>query len=192
MTDFNILVNKNHPLPKNYKLQNLVPVPDTYDFNHGVKIPTKIHSVVYDKFIELCELSGMNLVINSGYRSPIGQAIIGMELIAANGLEMRKKIAKPGTSEHHTGLAIDIYKIVDGKIEELTDEDAWELFRISVENNLGFIYRYPKEKEKITGIPNEPWHMRYIDPSVAKILYDHNIVLEEYHKNPENYGPISK
>ena len=190
--DYNILVNKKHPLPANYKLENLVPIPNTYDFNHGIKIPTKVNAVVYDNFQKLCEISGMNLVITSAHRSPVRQAVIGLELIAKNGLGIRKQIAIPGTSEHHTGLAIDTYKIVDGEAKELTDEDAWELYRISVENNLGFIYRYPKEKESITKIPNEPWHMRYIDPSVAKVLYENNIVLEEYHENKEKYEPKAR
>ena len=91
-------------------------------------------------------------------------------------------VAMPGTSEHHTGLAIDIIINIDGnwivENDELIKEE--EIFK-KIHSSLkyfGFILRYPKGKEDITGYPYEPWHIRYVGIDVAKNMGD--ITLEEY------------
>jgi len=92
--------------------------------------------------------------------------------------------ARPGHSEHQTGLAIDI----------MGSNEDYNKFEESVEfewmkNNAhlyGFILRYPKGKENITGFKYEPWHYRYIGKKVATIIYNENITLEEYLKKLKN------
>ncbi len=91
-----------------------------------------------------------------------------------------KWVAVPGTSEHQTGLAVDIvaksYQQLDEKQGE-TKEQQWLM-----ENSwkYGFILRYPADKSGITGINYEPWHYRYVGKAAAKEIYEQGICLEEY------------
>ncbi len=100
--------------------------------------------------------------------------------------EAKKKaaqwIAIPGTSEHQTGLALDIvsssYQLLN-KEQENTPEQKW-----LIENSYkyGFILRYPSDKTNITGIEYEPWHYRYVGKETAKEITERGICLEEYLK----------
>ena len=97
----------------------------------------------------------------------------------------KKYVAVPGTSEHHTGLVIDVKIVKEGKIiadnDEMTKET--EIFS-KVHAKLakyGFILRYPVGKEDITGYGSEVWHFRYIDsPEIAKEIMDNGLTFEEY------------
>lgn len=95
-------------------------------------------------------------------------------------VEAGKWVAVPGTSEHQTGLAIDImssYYLVLDKGQEDTAEQQWLM-----ENSYkyGFILRYPSDKSEITGIYYEPWHYRYVGKDAAKEIYEKGICFEEY------------
>ena len=102
-----------------------------------------------------------------------------------------KTVAPVGCSEHHTGLAIDIGLKIDNKKiydnEELMAHESILLEIHSYLQNYGFILRYPKGKEYITGYPYEPWHIRYVGKFVAKIIENNNYTLEEY---LENYSKV--
>lgn len=95
-------------------------------------------------------------------------------------IEASKWVAVPGTSEHQTGLAVDIvssnYQILDKQQEE-TAEQKW-LMQNSYK--YGFILRYLSEKSEITGIGYEPWHYRYVGKKAAKEIYKSGVCLEEY------------
>lgn len=89
-------------------------------------------------------------------------------------------IAKPGTSEHQLGLAVDI---VDTRLWELEEEqETLPAQKWLMENSwkYGFILRYPKDKIEVTGIIYEPWHYRYVGTELAEELYKLGITLEEY------------
>ena len=92
-------------------------------------------------------------------------------------------MARPGTSEHQLGLALDIvdldYQQLDTRQEE-TPEQKWLM-----ENSwkYGFILRYPTDKSNITGIIYEPWHYRYVGKEAAKVIHEKGICLEEYLEN---------
>lgn len=94
--------------------------------------------------------------------------------------EAGRWVAVPGTSEHQTGLAVDIvasdYQLLDER-QENTAEQIWLM-----ENayKYGFILRYPREKSEITGIGYEPWHYRYVGQDAAKEIYENGLCLEEY------------
>lgn len=94
--------------------------------------------------------------------------------------EAARTVARPGTSEHNLGLAVDIvardYQILDEK-QEQTDEQQWLM-----ENcwKYGFILRYPTDKTEITGIIYEPWHYRYVGREAAREIMEQGICLEEY------------
>ena len=86
--------------------------------------------------------------------------------------------ARPGCSEHQTGLALDINTASLSDHFEETEEYAW-----LVENSwrYGFILRFPEGKEEITGYQFEPWHYRYVGPAAARVCYENGWTLEEYH-----------
>lgn len=93
--------------------------------------------------------------------------------------EVLKGAAKPGYSEHHTGLSVDMSVMSNGKQIgfEGTSAQLW------VGNNCydyGFIWRYPPNKTQITGVMNEPWHFRYVGVPHSIVMRDKNLVLEEY------------
>ena len=92
-------------------------------------------------------------------------------------------VAKPGTSEHQTGLALDVSSPeVDYELEEIfaeTPEGKWLAVYAPM---FGFILRYPKGKENITGYAYEPWHIRYVGKSLSLYLSLTGMTLEEYHQ----------
>ena len=125
--------------------------------------------------------------IASGYRSVEEQEDLIEEFTNIYGSDyVEKYVAKPKTSEHHTGLAFDVDLVINDKViydnDELFEQrDTWEKI-ISILPNYGLILRYPKGKEKITGYNYEPWHYRYVGKTTAKIIMDNNLTLEEYDK----------
>ena len=93
-----------------------------------------------------------------------------------------KSVAEPGASEHHLGLAFDVNRkgassFAGTKNSEWLNEHCWEY---------GFIIRYQKEKEEITGFVAEPWHIRYVGVEHAMYMKEHNLCLEEYLKGIED------
>lgn len=125
--------------------------------------------------------------IASGYRSVEEQINLIEEFTNTYGSDyVEKYVAKPKTSEHHTGLAFDVDLIINNKVVYdnnilFEQVETWEKI-ISILPNYGLILRYPKGKEKITGYNYEPWHYRYVGKSTAKIIMENNLTLEEYDK----------
>ena len=87
-------------------------------------------------------------------------------------------LAVPGFSEHHTGLALDISNLEDGLTKN--NNKTYEYLRNNA-HKFGFILRYPKGKEWITGYAYEPWHYRFVGIDAAKIIYEEGLTFEEYH-----------
>ena len=128
---------------------------------------------------------GLNLWIQSGYRSYSRQESIYNSYVLNDGqLNADTYSARPGHSEHQTGLAFDLNSIDDSFT--YTNEGIW------VNNNCyryGFIIRYPKGKENITGYMHESWHLRYVGTELASKLYNNGdwITLEEYYGITSSY-----
>lgn len=124
------------------------------------------------------EKLGLNLYNSSGFRSYDYQNKIYNEYVEEDGREVADTYsARPGHSEHQSGLAFDLNTITDGFAD--TEEGKW------VGDNCwryGFILRYPKGKSEITGYKYEPWHMRYVGKELAKKMYNGGdwLTLEEY------------
>ncbi|EKN36818.1 D-alanyl-D-alanine carboxypeptidase, partial [Clostridium botulinum CFSAN001627] len=127
--------------------------------------------------INTAKEEGIILLGNSGYRSYRSQKNIYKNRARSQGKELADAyVAKPGFSEHQTGLCIDITN-KDRYFVQGTKEADWlakNCYRF------GFIIRYPKEKKSITNIEYEPWHIRYVGKEAAKYIYDNKITLEEY------------
>ena len=94
--------------------------------------------------------------------------------------ETKKSVAIPGTSEHATGLAVDIISTKYGELDEKqgdTEEQKWLMEHCS---EYGFVLRFPQDKSNITGIIYEPWHYRYVGVDAAKEMTEKGLTLEEY------------
>ena len=89
-------------------------------------------------------------------------------------------MAKPGTSEHQVGLALDIVSSEYQELDEAQMETEDQKWLMENSWKYGFILRYPMDKSEITGIIFEPWHYRYVGKKAAKEITEQNLTLEEY------------
>lgn len=185
---YDTLVNKEHPLDKDYVPSNMV----LYEEETSTKIDPNekicVDKLVFEKFNELREDASKNnyfFLIDSGYRSYHYQKVIldyyAKELGSLE--EALRTVAVPGTSEHQTGLAIDVCLKINGVLIDKFD-DSFDEIKWLHENcyKYGFILRYPKGKEDITGYDYECWHIRYVGVDVSTYMHDNDIkTLEEYY-----------
>lgn len=173
-----IVVNKTYSLPSNFAPNNLVTI------NGYIKVV----DYVKNSFNELksdASSIGLNIYASSGYRSYSDQKYIYNNYVKMDGQEKADTYsARAGYSEHQTGLAIDV-NTIDMTFDN-TEESIW-----LKENcyRYGFIIRYPKNKDSITGYMYEPWHIRYVGKELAKKLYNDGqwITLEEYYGIESKY-----
>lgn len=177
-----VLVNKNNRINEQYiKNLNLIEVNDAF----GTKV--KIEKTAYEAYLKLKDyLKSKDIIIgiDSSYRSIEEQSEIYNSFLIKYGVEYTNTyVALPKTSEHHTGLAIDITLKIDNKyLDDNNDLFVNEEIYLQIHKVLykfGFILRYPKGKETITGYGYEPWHIRYVG-ECANEIYKNNMCLEEY------------
>ena len=172
-----ILVNVENPLPEEYSV-------DLSEITEGVVVADRIEKQLV-KMIQDAEDDGVYLKVVSGYRTMEEQHqlyVDEIQLFLDEGYTKREAenmakqwVAVPGTSEHQTGLAVDINAIEDkSKREEVY---IWLAYHAQ---EYGFIRRYPPDKVDITGIANEPWHYRYVGKKAAIEMKNENKCLEEY------------
>ena len=176
------LVNPWNPLPADFSVE-LVPL------KNGLKVDARIYNDLNAMLID-CWAAGLKPVVCSAYRPYSTQMRLYNNKIArlrAAGwsaeeapVEAARWVAVPGTSEHQTGLALDLvsmsYQLLDEKQAE-TPEQQWFMAHSW---EYGFILRYPEEKQAITGIGYEPWHYRYVGREVAAAMHQSGQCLEEY------------
>ena len=180
------LVNKQNKLPDDWE-KNVELVDVTNGLGQTYKVEKKA-AEAYDKLREELSNEGIIIELDSTTRSVAEQQKLWDEWTVEYGEDYVKKyVAVPGYSEHHTGLAIDICIEKDGK--RINDNDEMikekEIFSKIHEKlaKYGFILRYLEGKDDITGYSYEPWHFRYIDDvDVAKEIMEKGLTLEEYLK----------
>lgn len=179
-----VLVNKNNLLEKSYKPANLVKVTKlvTEDKEVFLEILTRENAM---KFLSDAKNAlKVKVIIESGYRSFFYQENLIKEEMKKRKLEeILKTMAFPGASEHQTGLAFDLGFVIDGVNIFNFDVNKYSSLYDWLHKNAfkyGFILRYPKGKESITGINYEPWHFRYVGFYHAKKMFDRSLTLEEY------------
>lgn len=175
-----ILINKQNGIPKDYVPNNLVLVKIPTINNQKIYLEKKTYKQIKLLLKDMNKIFPRKALINSGYRPSFYQENLLNDLIKLKGEEALMRFAPPGHSEHQTGLAVDLAFLdnANSKIDDYQNEYEW------ISDNAhkyGFIIRYPRGKEKITGYNYEPWHLRYIGDD-AKILYKYNLTLEEYHE----------
>ena len=126
---------------------------------------------------------GMVLYLKSGYRSYGTQATIYANYLDRNNGVDDGYVAKPGSSEHQSGYCADILNKKWAALDYMNQDFETEAEAIWMKENcasFGFILRYPKDKEDITGISYEPWHFRYVGKEVAGYIMSRGISLEEF------------
>lgn len=171
-----MLVNSRYRIPDDYSVELI-------RLSNGEQVDSCIYPDLQEMFDD-ARGAGYSLFVRAGYRSEEDQEDLMEDKIEAyrqEGYSQReaeheaeKWVAKPGTSEHELGLAVDINAEgqTDGnRLYQWLAEHSWKY---------GFILRYPAEKEEITGIDYEPWHFRYVGKQAAKEMYEQDLCLEEY------------
>ena len=185
MNKYHILVNKDNPISMDYyNKEKLIKVKNVD--NEVVLIDKKTYHY-YLKLKRELKKSNIIIAISSAFRTIEHQEELYNEFLLKYGSDLTQKIvALPKTSEHHTGLAIDIVlKSMNYDIDYNTIfENEGEYLQIyKILPKYGFILRYPKNKEQITKYNYEPWHIRFVGKKLARKLFDNNITLEEYYQN---------
>lgn len=179
-----VLVNKQIKLPDNYKPSDLVypDVPFIFEEKIEKRMMRQEAAEALETMFAAAKEDGVHLAGVSAYRSHATQKALFNRYVQKDGLEKaRTYSALPGTSEHETGLAIDISGS-DGKCAAQdcfggTKEAEWLGANA---HQYGFIVRYPQGKETITGYKYEPWHMRYVGKDLAEEIKEKDLTLEEY------------
>lgn len=173
-----ILVNKYYSLPQSYAPEDIVKVSNQHCFGE-----VSIKSEVYDTFKEMfnaAKKENITLIINSGYRSFEQQTKLYNQYKETKGQEYADSYAaRPDYSEHQTGLSLDIMTYgANSNTFESTEAFKW------LDKNAhkyGFILRYPKDKEDITGYSYESWHFRYLGKNLATKVKKSNLTYDEYY-----------
>ena len=170
-----ILVNKNNKLRKSYK-PNLVLMDSNYS-KEGFKMDIRAYKY-FKKMVNVALKDGYKIYNVSSYRSYERQKEI-YKNYKRNDKLANLYSAKQGYSEHQTGLASDIICSSFKDNFHLTKEYNW---LINNSYKYGFILRYPKGMEHITGYMFEPWHFRFVGLKAAYYIYKNNITFEEYYE----------
>lgn len=184
-----VLVNKENMLSIDYIPKNMYIVDNNENNFHNylidnikpmlrMEVKPYIEKLIYD-----ANNNGINIIVDSAFRSGNYQQMILDKLISEKGNEAYKLIALPGASEHQTGLAVD-FAIYENDIynDDIKEDDKEAIWLKDNAWKYGFILRYPRGKEDITGFNFEPWHYRFVGLELALELYQTNQTLEEYKK----------
>ncbi len=178
-----MLVNKFYKLDSTYKRDDLEKVSLQYAYADNSAAPIVIENFQNMRTDVETEL-GVHLMVNSSYRSYESQEAIYNDFKNISLKYADSYAARPGHSEHQTGLSIDLtslehpYITSDKNSFDQSEEYEW------LKNNChkyGFILRYPKGKEHITGYNTESWHFRYVGVNAATKMYEEDLTLDEYY-----------
>ena len=174
-----IIVNKFYYLDENYKRDDIQNVSLAYSYADN-----KASSIVIENFEEMRQdvedKLGIHLMINSSFRSYSEQEEIYNEFKKVSLKYADSYAARPGFSEHQTGLAIDLTSLEHPLIDDFKKSEEYQWLKENC-HKYGFILRYPEGKEYITGYNTESWHFRYVGKEVATQIYNEGITFDEYY-----------
>lgn len=175
-TNYTQLINRAHPLSESFIPETLVDIGLPFDAlpNDSKRLLEEKTAHAAMELLLRSRQDGLNLCGVSGYRSYQRQK----ELYTGS-----PYVAAPGTSEHQSGLALDLS--CPAVHMELTEAFASAKEGIWLARHAplyGFVLRYPQHKEAITGVPYEPWHIRFVTKPLASYLSLTGMTLEEYHE----------
>lgn len=178
-----ILVNKEHPVEQGYRPDDLTDIkyfaPDRSETTRYMRAEA---AAAFHQLVDKAAEEGIELKMTTAYRSYNFQKVLYDSYVEREGEAAANTYsAKPGRSEHQTGLAADVsspsvgYQLSNDYGE--TKEGKWLAEHA---HQYGFIIRFPKGKEDITGYQYEPWHIRYVGLAAAKEIYEKGLTLEEF------------
>lgn len=173
-----MLVNKYYYLDKDYEPINIVTTSGTYSYANN-----SLNEETYEAYKDLynaAKTEGYTILIVSSYRNYEYQDELWNERKELYGTRKADEYAaRAGHSEHQTGYAVDVADFYDTN-DKFGDTESY-LWMKDNAHKYGFILRYPKDKEDITGYSYEPWHYRYVGIEIANKIYQENITFDEYY-----------
>jgi len=177
-----VLVNREYRLPADFTPPNLVEPNVSMAPNTNHRLLRSEAASALEALFDAATEDGIILYARSGYRSYSTQETLFNNYVAEHGYEEATRFsAKPGHSEHQTGLAMDVTsEQVDYRLTQdfgNTPEGQWTTDNA---HRYGFIIRYPQNKESVTGYMYEPWHLRYLGVDLATAVYESGLTYEEY------------
>lgn len=186
------LVNPWTPMEEGY-------VPPLDSLSDGTRIDARMREDLR-AMLEVCREAGCAPYICSAYRSMEEQTELfenkvarvmaeGHDRVEAEAIAARE-VARPGTSEHQLGLALDIIDGGYGALDEAQAETAAQRWLMENSWRYGFILRYPEGKSELTGIIYEPWHYRYVGREAAEAIYESGLCLEEWLEQRETLQAV--
>lgn len=175
---YEILVNKFNSLPEGYDAGNIKTFSSTYAYG-----TVKAEETCYEAFINMANAAkqdDVTLILTSGYRTRESQTSIYNNMKNSKGEAYADEYAaRPGSSEHETGLALDILTY-NAYTETFKTTKAYEWLHEHADG-YGFIERYQEGKEYLTGYAAESWHYRYVGVELAKKVKEEGITYDEYY-----------
>ena len=180
-SEYIVLANKENLLDENYVPEDLVKLTCRKISSDPIQMREVAAQALSDMF-DAAKADGVTLYAHSGYRSYRTQNTMYSNRLKKNNGKDDGVVAYPGSSDHQTGLGIDVINkagigkkftsaFADTKEGKWIAENCW---------NYGFIIRYQKDKEDITEIIYEPWHLRYVCVQIAQYMHENNLCLEEF------------
>lgn len=180
--DILMLVNYKNTVSKDY-------IPKLKTLSNGMQIDSRVYDDLNDMLND-AKAAGYNPVISSAYRSySYQQKLYDRKIEQYIGYGYSRKeaekragewVAKPGTSEHQTGLAVDLTSKENQNLDDSQLNSKCQQWYMANCWKYGFILRYPSDKKDITKINSEPWHYRYVGKKAAKEIFEKGVCLEEY------------
>lgn len=178
-----LLVNFETPLPEDFD------TPELIQLRNGHSIDSRAYPAL-QRMMDDCRAAGLQPLICSSYRSEETQQRLFEKEVQnwqSQGCSQEEAeeqatrwVARPGTSEHQTGLAVDIVDISYQILDQGQEDTAVQRWLIAHCAEYGFILRYPTDKSAFTGVGYEPWHYRYVGIEAAREIMDGGLCLEEY------------
>lgn len=186
------VINKNSCLSSDFEPQSI----DKAGVEESERTSSDVHYVdtriipnVEALFADL-QSQGVEVIMDSAYRSYSIQESLYGNYVSSDGVEVADTYsARPGCSEHQTGIAFDITttELEFGELEELNGTEEADII-YNTAPKYGFIVRYPEDKTHITQYSYESWHLRYVGAEAANIIYTEDITLDQYSYNSEYYN----
>ena len=174
-----MIVNKFNYLKEDYEPNEITNISLSYSYGDN-----KVSKDTNDAYIEMAKAAkndGVQLMANSTYRTYKRQEEIYKDFYYSKGISYADKYAaRAGYSEHQTGLAIDIFTTGNSTTSNFEESDAFKWLSTNA-YKYGFILRYPKDKEYLTGYNYESWHYRYVGVDIATKVYNEEITYDEYY-----------
>ena len=177
------LINWENPLPEDYEAGELT------ELSNGHAVDSRIYPALQE-MMDDARAAGYNPLICSSFRTWDKQSQLyerKVQFYIDQGSDRATAeeqaavwVARPGTSEHQTGLAVDIVSVEYQVLDEGQEDTPLQQWLMAHCWEYGFILRYPTDKSDLTGVGYEPWHYRYVGEEAAKAITEQGICLEEY------------